>query len=83
MVMKMPAVTFPECGIQDVWSSNLEEEFSRIRKIVQKYGYIAMVGSLLQNMRRGANYKIRRPVIQTRAKKIYLSNDFSTCPLEK
>lgn len=31
-----------ECGIRDVWKHNLEEEFRTIRKIVQKYRYVAM-----------------------------------------
>lgn len=30
------------CGIKDVWSKNLEEEFKAIRLIVQKYSYVAM-----------------------------------------
>ncbi|XP_023239589.1 CCR4-NOT transcription complex subunit 7-like [Centruroides sculpturatus] len=30
------------CGIKDVWSKNLEEEFKAIRHIVQKYSYVAM-----------------------------------------
>ena len=32
--------------IRDVWESNLEEEFVRIRAIVQDYPFIAMVSSL-------------------------------------
>ena len=40
----MPISTGNEYGIQDVWSSNMEEEFAKIRKIVNKYSYIAMVG---------------------------------------
>lgn len=31
-----------ECGIRDVWRHNLEEEFVMIRKIVNKYCYVAM-----------------------------------------
>ncbi|XP_034104211.1 CCR4-NOT transcription complex subunit 7 isoform X2 [Drosophila sulfurigaster albostrigata] len=31
-----------ECGIRDVWKHNLEEEFRTIRKIVQKYHFVAM-----------------------------------------
>lgn len=31
-----------ECGIRDVWRHNLEEEFVLIRKIVNKYCYVAM-----------------------------------------
>ena len=34
-------------GIQDVWQSNLEEEFRKIRIIVQKYPYVAMVTNLI------------------------------------
>ena len=40
----MPTATVgPEFGIQDVWASNLEEEFRKIRQVVQKYNYVAMV----------------------------------------
>lgn len=38
----MPTSTGPEFGIQEVWASNLEEEFRKIRHIVQKYNYVAM-----------------------------------------
>jgi CCR4-NOT transcription complex subunit 7/8 len=31
-----------EIGIRDVWRHNLEEEFILIRKIVNKYCYVAM-----------------------------------------
>lgn len=31
-----------ECGIRDVWKHNLEDEFRTIRKVVQKYHYVAM-----------------------------------------
>ncbi|XP_075214384.1 CCR4-NOT transcription complex subunit Pop2 isoform X3 [Lycorma delicatula] len=31
-----------ECGIRDVWAYNLKEEFRTIRKIIQKYNYVAM-----------------------------------------
>lgn len=31
-----------ECGIRDVWRHNIEEEFVLIRKIVNKYCYVAM-----------------------------------------
>lgn len=31
-----------ECGIRDVWRVNLEEEFILIRKVVNKYCYVAM-----------------------------------------
>ena len=49
MVMKMPISTGNEYGIQDVWSSNMEEEFAKIRKIVNKYSYIAMVRFVVSN----------------------------------
>lgn len=31
-----------ECGIRDVWRHNLEEEFRMIRRVVQKYHFVAM-----------------------------------------
>lgn len=31
-------------AIIDVWNNNLEEEFKKIRKIIQKYKFVAMVG---------------------------------------
>jgi len=39
-VTNMPTA---DIGIQEVWQSNLEEEFRKIRNIVQKYPYVAMV----------------------------------------
>lgn len=33
----------PNFSIIEVWNSNLDEEFKKIRKIVQKYPFIAMV----------------------------------------
>ena len=29
--------------IRDVWASNLEEEMAKIRELVEKYNYVAMV----------------------------------------
>jgi CCR4-NOT transcription complex subunit 7/8 len=34
--------TLAECGIVDVWAHNLEAEFRKIRKIIQKYPFVAM-----------------------------------------
>lgn len=31
-----------ECGIREVWRHNLEDEFVLIRKIVNKFCYVAM-----------------------------------------
>jgi len=31
-----------ECGIREVWNSNLEEEFRKIRQIIKQYNYVAM-----------------------------------------
>ena len=39
----MPTATAPDFGIKDVWASNMEEEFKKVRQIVQKYPYVAMV----------------------------------------
>jgi hypothetical protein len=33
--------------IRDVWASNLEEEMSNIRELIEKYNYVAMVGLIL------------------------------------
>lgn len=43
--MKMPSTAVTEYGIVDVWAHNLDEEFANVRKIVQKYNYVAMVGT--------------------------------------
>lgn len=36
-----------EDGFIEIWQHNLEEEFVKIRKIVQKYPYISMVHALV------------------------------------
>lgn len=41
--MKMKESTSPNYTIIEVWNNNLDEEFKKIRKIVQKYPYVAMV----------------------------------------
>ena len=41
----MPAPTANKYGIQDIWESNLEEEFDKIRDIVDDYPFIGMVGT--------------------------------------
>jgi len=38
----MPSTAVPEYGIVDVWDHNLEEEFANVRKVVNKYTYVAM-----------------------------------------
>jgi CCR4-NOT transcription complex subunit 7/8 len=40
--MKMKEPTNPNYTIIEVWNNNLEEEFKRIRKIIQKYPFVAM-----------------------------------------
>jgi hypothetical protein len=39
----MKDMSNPKFNIIEVWSSNLEEEFKKIRKIVLKYPFVAMV----------------------------------------
>lgn len=39
----MPSVAQAEYGICDVWITNLEEEFRKIRQVIQHYKYVAMV----------------------------------------
>ena len=34
-----------EDGFVEVWAHNLEEEFGKIRKMVQKYPYVSMVST--------------------------------------
>ncbi|CAG2241594.1 CCR4-NOT transcription complex subunit 7-like [Mytilus galloprovincialis] len=38
----MPSIAHTEYGIKDVWQNNMEEEFRKIRHVVQKYRYVAM-----------------------------------------
>lgn len=38
----MPSVAQAEYGIKDTWSNNLEEEFRKIRQVIQQYKYVAM-----------------------------------------
>lgn len=38
----MPSIAQTEYGIKDVWQNNLEEEFRKIRHVVQQYKYVAM-----------------------------------------
>lgn len=41
----MPAATVDHSQrICEVWANNLEEELKRIRHVIRKYNYIAMVG---------------------------------------
>lgn len=41
----MPAATVDHSQrICEVWANNLEEELKRIRNVIRKYNYIAMVG---------------------------------------
>jgi hypothetical protein len=43
MPMPTAANTF---GIRDVWAVNAEEEYKKVRQIVQTYPYVAMVSYL-------------------------------------
>lgn len=38
----MPSVAQAEYGIKDIWNNNLEEEFRKIRQVIQQYKYVAM-----------------------------------------
>ena len=35
-------------GIRDVWADNMAEEFRKIRQLVDKYPFVAMVSELSQ-----------------------------------
>lgn len=50
--MKMRETSIPNYTIIEVWNNNLEEEFKKIRKIVQKYPYVAMVSNNTANFAR-------------------------------
>jgi len=39
----MPSIGMAEYGIMDVWVTNMEEEFRKIRQVIQHYKYVAMV----------------------------------------
>ncbi len=39
----MKDTSSPDYQIIDVWNTNLESEFRKIRKIIQDYKYVAMV----------------------------------------
>ena len=39
----MPSIAQAEFGIRDVWNHNLEEEFKKVRQVIQQYKYVAMV----------------------------------------
>lgn len=39
---KMPS-NLTNFNIRDVWKNNMEEEFAKIREIVENYPYVAMV----------------------------------------
>lgn len=55
--MKMRETSIPNYTIIEVWNNNLEEEFKKIRKIVQKYPYVAMVST------RAVNFAHKLPFI--------------------
>lgn len=61
----MPSVAQTEYGIKDVWNSNLEEEFKKIRHVIQRYRFVAMVCELFCNSK----------LLQ------YLCNSFKNMPL--
>lgn len=45
----MPAATVDHSQrICEVWANNLEEELKRIRHVIRKYNYIAMVSVVLK-----------------------------------
>lgn len=48
----MPSVAQTEYGIKDVWNSNLEEEFKKIRHVIQRYRFVAMVIVSNENLRK-------------------------------
>ena len=42
----------PECGIQDVWAVNMMREFKKMRQIVKRYPFIAMVNTFKSTFKR-------------------------------
>ena len=42
---KMPS-NVTNFNIRDVWKNNMEEEFAKIRDIIENYPYVAMVSSI-------------------------------------
>lgn len=47
----MSLVVQIEYGIKDVWNSNLEEEFKKIRYVIQRYRFVVMVCELFCNFK--------------------------------
>ena len=56
--MKMKDTSNSNYTIIEVWSNNLEEEFKKIRKIIQKYPFVAMVLIIIIFLTIQANQKV-------------------------